>query len=178
MTAGETRETSSHNVLNKCKRHAAKIKKKKNMAEEEANGEAKKVKEHSLRCREPSSAWSSRPRSLPSLRLHSGVGVGVGVSGSFTCHPCRSTIFERRNLTDILKGPVEEVLDSSFERIKVQLVEDNKIKCVSSMAASNKQRQEKQELTHLVPATAPPPGPRAEVETEAQRAHLVVPQAR
>lgn len=31
------------------------------------------------------------------------------------------------------------------------------------MAVSHKQRQEKQELTHLLPAT-PPTGPRAEVE--------------
>lgn len=39
-------------------------------------------------------------------------------------------MLEGRNLTDILKGFAEEVLNSSF-KIKVQLVENNKIKiCV------------------------------------------------
>lgn len=33
------------------------------------------------------------------------------------------------------------------------------------MAVSDKQRRETQEPTHLVPATPPPPGPRAEAET-------------
>lgn len=56
---------------------------------------------------------------------------GEGGSGCSKHPPCRSTMFEGRNLTDILKAFVEEVLDSSFERIKVQLVENNKIKiCV------------------------------------------------
>lgn len=106
----------------------------KKTAEEEANGEAKEVKDHSLRCRECSSVCSSGPRSLPSLRLHSGVCVWGGAGGSGCCkhHPCRSTTFEGRNLTDSFKGFVEEMLHSSFERIKVQLVENNKIKiCVS-----------------------------------------------